>query len=279
MVVNLGNPQKIELIDVWPCDLCGAEGKEPIPEIPASVVCTNCGFVYVRERRNSEKIAKAWDDLWSEAYTSAWPGVIARLTYVAEFCDQTFGWKGKTVLDIGAGEGHFLEMINRKGATPKGLEPSPENAKKVMAAGFGCWGGTAETLDITARFDVITLNWTLENTGDCMAVLRKARSLLKPGGRIVVATGSRILVPFKKPFSTYKSDLPPDLHCYRWSANSLRCAMANAGFINRVMNDHEQNDTMICVAERQDNMAEGWGRTDDPQEVLAYFKSWKEQFP
>ena len=92
--------------------------------------------------------------------------------------------------------------------------------------GAGCSSGwprvsIIEDFKSDRQFDIVTLNWTLENTGDCMDVLERARKLLNPDGHICVATGSRILVPFKKPLSTYFSDNPADLHCFRWSANSL----------------------------------------------------------
>lgn len=266
----------MKITDYWDCDICGHQQKKPIPEIPGSVVCMNCGFVFVPTRRPAEEIAHAWDNIWGENYTSAWPGVQARLTYVAEFCDQVFGWRGKNVLDVGAGEGDFLTLISERGARVTGVEPSPLNCQKLESMSIPWFCGPVEEFD-HEPFDVITLLWTLENTGDCMGVLRKCHSLLKDDGLIVVATGSRILVPYKKPFHTYISDLPPDLHCFRFSEHSLHYALWEAGFGNTWGNDVRQNDAMIVIGKKG---PPGELRVvDDPQEVLAYFHDWKEAFP
>src|SRR3990167_8461070 len=95
------------------CDICGSAEAQEIScareytnDQPIHV-CSNCGFVHVKERRSTGEIALAWDKLWGDAYDSKWPGVKARLYYVAEWFDQKFGWAGKRALDIGAGGGQL----------------------------------------------------------------------------------------------------------------------------------------------------------------------------
>lgn len=264
------------------CDICGEKAGLPIPEIPGSFTCVSCGFVHVKERRSSAEVAKAWDDLWGGDYTSSWPAVVARQTYVAEFCEQAFGWLGKSVLDVGAGEGDFLKIIKGYSAKTTALEPSAWNCSEMRGCGVEVFEGTIQELETDKKFDVVTLLWTLENTGDCMDVLKRCHNLLKDDGLIVVATGSRILVPYKKPFHTYVSDLPPDLHCFRFSYYSLCAALRNAGFGGFHINDVHQNDAMICIGQKNtpaDLNIKGGYPADDPQEVLAYFRDWKEAFP
>lgn len=264
------------------CDLCSCSDWTPLHQ--GAVVCNNCGFVFVPERRTSAEIAAAWDDIWGEGYTSEWPAVKARLYYVAEYLDQLIGLSGKTLLDIGAGEGTFLdfadEHIDGCGEGVVGLEPDAKNCLKISDRGLPWYCGTIEEYKPATRFDVVTLNWTLENTGDCIGVLKKARELLKPDGHICVATGSRILVPYKKPFSSYFSDNPADLHCFRWSANSLQAALIKAGFGPATMNYYAQEDWLVAVASPDEPPPECFNPNhDDPKEVLAFFERWKEQWP
>ncbi len=280
------------------CDLCDCADSAPLPvnaaytaPEPPPVICTNCGFVYVRERRSSPEIAQAWDDIYSsEGYDPDWPGVRARLYYVAEFLNGQHPLKGKSVLDIGAGKGVFLEYVRDVGAVPTAVEPYLENVRLIMGKNIRCHHGTSETfaagmenLDGAERldqsYDVVTILWTLENCGDALAMLRAAHTLLKPHGRVVVATGSRLLVPFKKPLSAYLSNSPADTHCFRWSANSLCLALHKTGFRAKIWNDFDQRDELVVIAEKKGPADDGEPIHDDPQSVSRFFRSWQEQFP
>ena len=269
------------------CDICGSDAGQSIViakqyvgdnDVPA--VCTHCGFVYVRERRSPKAIAAAWDDMWGETYTSDWPGVKARLYYVAEYFEHTQGWKGKTVLDVGAGQGFFCKQVESRGGEPWGLDPSPANAELAKKALIPWTLGTIEDHRFVfnaGHFDVVTILWTLENCGDPVGMLQQARRLLKPDGWIVVATGSRILVPFRKPLSTYFSKNPADTHASRFSQRSLANILNKTGFSCRMNNDYEQNDVLIMLA--QPSEAYCTGLTDPWKDVEDFFERWHEQFP
>lgn len=262
------------------CDLCEEDNPEYLDMVPGAAVCGNCGFVYVPYRRSPEAIAKAWDDVWGEGYTSAWPMVKARLTYVAEWIDQNIGIEGKSVLDIGAGEGEFLDITHRMGAgLICGIEPSRDNVKKMHERGIGCYWGMVENAPVEeyGDNDIVTILWTLENCGDCIDFLKRAKSFLKPDGHLVVATGSRILVPYKKPFSSYVGKNAPDLHCFRFSARSLGGACAQAGLWTRDWNRYEDGDWLVVSAQASDKPI--YASNDNPEEVLQFFKSWRETFP
>ena len=80
-------------------------------------------------------------------------------------------------------------------------------------------------------FDVVTIVWTLENCFSCLEMLSAAKKLLKNDGFLVVATGSRILVPFKKPLSLYVGTIQSDTHSFRFSRMSgFSCFLLNMSF-------------------------------------------------
>jgi len=270
----------------YPCDLCGATDPVEVPRCreysggQAVHVCRRCGFVYVVRRRSAERIADVWSqEIFGSGYTAAIPAVTARLTYVAEFLRQHVDLAGKTLCEIGAGEGEFLDLIRgpRYGAEPFGIEPSPSNGERLRSLGIRHFTGTAELYadrGSTATFDVVAILWTLENCQDCRRMLSIAHGILKPGGWIVVATGSRVLVPFKKPLHTYFSRNPADTHAFRFSANTLCGVLAVSGFdpvhINRYL-DHD----ILCVVGRR--LAAGqtaaW-QGDDYLAVCQFFERW-----
>ena len=261
------------------CDLCGSPSRLPLPQDPRIGICARCGFVYVPERRTAEEVALAWDDIYrNEQYSPKWPAVRARLFYVSEWIEQTIGFEGKSVLDIGAGDGFFLLEARIRGAHPVGLDPSPHNARRIRGLDMVCHEGSIEKVGPCGQYDIVTILWTLENTTDCLAMLRYARERLLPGGHVVVATGSRILVPFKKPLSSYLNpDVPADMHCFRWSYNSLDRATELAGLYPMDWNPFQECDWMVGAFLGADPDIPA--NPDDPAAVLQYFADWARMWP
>ena len=262
------------------CDICSSPGN-PINYDPRVHVCNGCGFTFVPERRSTEEIARAWDDVYEKGlYDPTWPGVRARLYYVAEWLDQHVGLKGKSVLDIGAGDGFFLDQVRQREAHPVGLDPSPVNAAKIKARDIYCWNGwVGEGSPTVGKHDIVTLNWCLENTGDLNTVLKFARDHLAKDGIVSVATGSRIMSGFRKPISSYfNKDIPADLHCFHFSPLTLQMAMHHNGIGTIQQNDYDQNDVLIvCGA------AASEGRSvlsdDFVLAVREFFDDWERQWP
>lgn len=268
------------------CDLCGAQDAVKLPQAETFgsggvYVCMDCGFVHVKERRSSEEIAASWDDIYGEGYTAAWPAVFARLSYVTEWYAQAYGWAGKSVLEIGAGEGRFLEMVRDRGAHPVGLDPSPANCRKLRSKDIFAHHGTIETCGTVGTFDVVAILWTLENCQDCVRMLEIARDNLAIDGVLLVATGSRILTPFKKPLKTYFSKNPPDTHCFRWSPASLGNAMKKARFYVSSVNQYHESEWLVMTG--RPAMSDGHDpsvtRGDQWQDVLRHFAEWQRLFP
>ena len=259
------------------CDLCASKERSEIE--PGIFVCMGCGFVYVPERRSPQEIAADWSTVYNGGhYDPDWPGVKARLWYVAEWLDQNISLSGKRVLDIGAGNGNFLAFVKERGAIPLALEPDEGNSQKIMSRGIQSIHGCVEDIEHwPQKHDLVTILWTLENCGDCLGMLKWARERLAPGGKVVVATGSRILVPFKKPYGSYFGKLSPDLHCFRWSWHSLANAFSKAGLTPFQANDWMERDELIMMAEiNPDAMPSG---RDSPLEVVDFFREWKRQWP
>ena len=276
---------------LYPCELCTSTDCVEIPEArlytndQAIHVCKKCGFVQVVKRRAPERIAEVWSkELFGASYTANWPLVKARLTYVADTTDQVIGLRSKELCDIGAGEGVFLRIASgpEYGATVFGVEPSSANCELMTASGIRCFQGTIEEYrgglpkDAGERFDIVTIMWTLENCNSAVAMLNAAWSVLKPGGHIVVATGSRLLVPFKKPLNMYLSKYPVDLCAFRFSANTLQAFLAVTGFEKHFVNHYIDTDWLCMIGRRTDRSKQIAWQGDDYARVLKFFTRWHE---
>lgn len=269
----------------FPCDLCGSNKAVEAPYVKLYNnnqpihICVECGFVYVKSRRPAAQIADAWsNELYGKAYTARIPAVKARQVYVADFIDVKLGLREKSLLDIGSGEGQFLKIAQDDyGAKVFGIEPSFENCQKVIDMGLESFQGTLEDYILTNNrkvVDIVTIMWTLENCSSCRNMLKGAYEILKPGGHIVVATGSRILVPFKKPISMYFGDNSADTHCFRFSANTLEGILAVSGFEKVHINRYIDTDYLCIIAEKKPKECSLKPKNDNYLKVYNFFERW-----
>jgi 2-polyprenyl-6-hydroxyphenyl methylase/3-demethylubiquinone-9 3-methyltransferase len=121
-----------------------------------------------------------------------------RLQLVLQHCnlDNTM------TLDIGAGLGQFVRLIQQQGATSLGIEPSPlRRAYALEAYGLhlnpqlandGYWQA-----GYPQAFDLITLWDVIEHVDDPRSTLAAAAALLRPGGLICLDTPDRDVFSYR----------------------------------------------------------------------------------
>jgi ubiquinone/menaquinone biosynthesis C-methylase UbiE len=212
------------------------------------------------------------------------PAVSARHVYVAEFMHINVGLKDMATVDIGAGEGVFLQRLAEPayGARVFGIEPSEANCRLMSRAGVACFNGSIEAYLASpgARsqgFDRATIAWTLENTGSCRGMMAGARALLKTGGFLAVATGSRILVPFKKPLHYFLNPQVAAVHPFFFSTNALRNLFANAGFAVEHVNRYIDTDYLVMIGRALPEPSRAPLVKDDWRAVIDFFRRWHEE--
>jgi SAM-dependent methyltransferase len=274
----------------YPCDVCGT--KSPISiEITKQytggqniMTCSNCGFVYIPTRRSWDEISKCWnDELFHKSYNAKIPYIYARQTYVAQTLATNVETAGKSICDIGAGDGQFLEIYKHTSPQSKlfGIEPSQQNIDIMKNLGIECMLGSIEDYEKSQefqskRFDIVTMMWTLEACSNPREMLRIAKQMLSKDGYVVVATGSRLLVPFKKKLSSYLSKNPVDSHPVRFTANSLQNLLEVCGFEVTFVNRYEDGDFLVVIAKNSLKTTQSSIKKDSPQEIIDFFEKWHE---
>ncbi len=93
------------------------------------------------------------------------------------------------LLDVGAGEGAFLEAMQHAGWQVSGTDVSPDAARMTARRlGISLLVGPFEELTISGdEYDLVTFWDVLEHLHDPLGALRKARNLLRPGGKVLVS--------------------------------------------------------------------------------------------
>jgi hypothetical protein len=268
------------------CDLCGSADAVELEVLRRYTdgqpihVCRNCGFVYVRGRRSAKSIADTWSkETFQTSYAARIPAVKARHMYLAEFIDTNVGLADRKLCDIGGGEGQFLDLVRGPdyGADVFAIEPSADNCRRMEGMGIPSFNGTIEDFRQAPeaearRFDIVTIMWTLENCQSCRSMLDAAWNILEDGGYLMVVTGSRLLVPFKKPLHYYVPIDPVDTHCFRFSANTLQGLLAVSGFEVAHVNRYIDTDYLVMIGRKVDSSHALPWNGDDYREIVDLFR-------
>jgi SAM-dependent methyltransferase len=208
-------------------------------EPPHCVVrCLECGLIYVDPLPNAQHLAGHYD----EDYYSEWVSSQAdkrRRMWARRL--EAIARKTPTgrLLDVGCGDGVFLNLAMGSGWTVEGTEVSAwaaEHATRNIGRPVFCgeiWGAGF----LARSFDVVTLWHVLEHVSSPLRVLEEVRKVLKPAGRLVVAVPNvddhvmqtvYRLVKRRKPHLFSVAD--KELHLYHFSVASLKGLLDKAGF-------------------------------------------------
>lgn len=122
------------------------------------------------------------------------------------------------VLEIGCGDGVFLEMLAKKGVQNiAAIELNQLAVTTLKKAGYDVYNETIETFAPHHReqYDVVCFFQVLEHIYDIKSFLDNAIAALKPGGKLVIA------VPHNNPYllrydKTHTLNLPPH-HAGLWN--------------------------------------------------------------
>lgn len=225
-----------------PCGLCGGTRQNlKFTENPYRVVeCADCGLTYVTPRREPDKLREMYlVDYWQSSsakdfgYTNYLKDEKLYLkTYRRRFAAvRKYYSKPARVLDVGCAAGYFLSVAKENGWNCTGVEVSPVvGAFARDRYGLDIRQGTLlEQKFEPASFDFITFWDVVEHLPDPQAVLREARRLLAPGGKLLVETqnvNSRFARWMGPRWHHYKHAE----HIYHFNPRTIQQLLAQCGF-------------------------------------------------
>ncbi len=137
---------------------------------------------------------------------------------------------GGKLLDVGCGSGERLEKMQSLGWTVSGIDFDEEAIGLAKKRGLDVRCGTIPGIQFpTGAFDAITMNHVIEHVPDPLPLLRECERILKPGGKVVLATpnsrcwGRRLL-------GNDWRGLEPPRHLHIFSLSSMEQTLRKAGF-------------------------------------------------
>ncbi len=234
--------EALETVDA--CMLCGSqEFRTQFEEPPYAVRrCSRCGLGWVSPRFDPERLAEIYksDRYWrspspkTQGYTD-YRGdqrlyldtFRNRLRYVLRDGPRT----GRA-LDVGCAAGFCMAGMRELGFETYGLEISETIAAHAREQ-FGFQnihiGPLEQAPYEDGFFDLITMWDVVEHVADPIALLRRARELLAPGGLLVIETqdiDSRFARALGPKWHHYKHEE----HIYHFTPATVRTLLEQAGF-------------------------------------------------
>ncbi|HEY6781312.1 MAG TPA: class I SAM-dependent methyltransferase [Thermoleophilaceae bacterium] len=174
--------------------LCGVSGRFEVS------ACAACGLGATVPRLSSAELGPYYPDSYPAfrpppPRTSLRDRVGGRLDDVRFSAAMRFGAFRPLVragsgrlLDVGCGRGDLAHWFAARGWRVAGVEPGAEAAAQAAARGIEMHHGTLDDVPWPpSSFDAISFNHSLEHVHDPLRALVQARTLLRPGGLLIVS--------------------------------------------------------------------------------------------
>jgi SAM-dependent methyltransferase len=204
-------------LDYVKCCICDIDNATPVavgedfeyatsPDTFLAMRCSSCGLVYLNPRPAMNEI----ETIYPSNY------------HAFEFSEEQFGFVYKVrrrlearralawcrglsdtarIIDVGCGDGFHLGLLRefgKPGWTLEGVDASSQAAETAARSGILVHQGLVEELDLPqAGYDMAFMIQTIEHVDDPVRVLRAVRSLLRPGGAVVIVTDNTDTLDFK----------------------------------------------------------------------------------
>jgi SAM-dependent methyltransferase len=226
------------------CDLCAAP--EPVLLLHSArldgplVRCWQCGLVYVGRRREDFTFL-ATDARRSEALA----GRVAELGIVrveVEEAERPLRLAAERerltalvrhapagrLLDVGCALGSFLEVAASR-FDASGVEPDPGTSAQARKSGLAVMTGAIDDVVAPAPgFDALTMFHVIEHLDSPQRALRQARSLLRPGGVVMIETPTVDCLWFRAARPRWRQLIPD--HYFFFSRATLEALLRRCDF-------------------------------------------------
>ncbi len=194
------------------------------------VQCNHCGFVYANPRWSVEELIGAYEAVEDATYLTEREGRELTFSKHLQALEKHTGpGNGRSLLDIGAYIGVFVEAAAASGWDAWGVEPSAWAAAEAQKQGLNVIQGTQDAPELNGRtFDAVTMWDVIEHVDDPNSEIAKAYHLLNPGGWLVLHTMDVDSLAARLMGSRWPWYM--DMHLYYFSQKTLADMLVKNGF-------------------------------------------------
>jgi SAM-dependent methyltransferase len=228
--------------------LNGHQGLRPrrkIGVMTTVVRCQSCGLIYANPQPLPDSLAKHYDvppeEYWSSDQLSSSSGFRGE---IATFQRLWTGSGKPRALDVGAGAGETMLVLEKNGFNAYGFEPSATFRDYAIDRGVDPTrlqlSSVEEAQSAPASFDFITFGAVLEHVQDPAAALARALSWVAPQGLVHVEVpsakwliGRTLNMAYRARGLEYVTNLSPmhvPFHLYEFTPESFAQHGERAGY-------------------------------------------------
>lgn len=202
-------------INVYECNQCDFEYLDIWDDIDfVKSLYSGNNYIFTHNISNDKKVTLKFDE-YKNNYLRIKP----------------FLKKHSHLLEIGCGDGKFLDMVKNDVASVECIELSPPQVLKLRKKGYKCYDLMIEDLKIEKKYDVICLFAVLEHVANVENFLTVLKKFLKPDGNIFIEVPNRKNILFSGfKVESFRKFYYRDIHLYYFTPNSLKKLLSNNGY-------------------------------------------------
>lgn len=200
---------------------------------PPIWVCDDCGMMFQWPMKSQRDLVHAYEGVEDPLYVQEKQNRYLTFRRLLKILGPG---QGRSLLDVGAYCGYFLDVAREGGFEAEGLELSRWAGAQARSLGFTIHGESLEQRPGNARYDVITLWDVIEHFADPREELKAVFRLVKPGGRAYLST-----IDVGSLFARVMGAQWPwlmDMHLFYFDRSTLAVLAQEVGFKVQAIHDY-----------------------------------------
>jgi len=212
--------------------------------------CSFCNLIFVSPRFDASSIYNS--DYFSGGthgfgFSNYESDKIASKSYLEKYLDSLIRLPHpgpKTLIDIGAANGFFVSLADKRGFKSVGLEISAQAVEWAQKLNRPVVKGTIEAFSSEQKFGFATALDVLEHVENPQEFLASINRVLVPGGYLLVNVPNAGSLTAKLSGKKWHAFLPPE-HWFFFDRKSLQVLLESHGF--KVIQVNEISKSFSCI--------------------------------